>query len=282
MATPVRSVFSPLVLLGLSIGLAGCGSSTIHTTSNLGDVNLLSVDAKQRVIIQGKRNGKTVICAEPSPDALVARAAVLSASGSFSGANGGSNGSASGGFGSQESAATISHRTQSIQVFRDGYFRLCEAYLNGAIGPEQYEAVVTNLDTFINIAIAIDGMGNAAAAPGVGIGTGNISFNGNSATAGQKAADPNAPVPAPDDTSAANSGGIGTAPAPTFQTNFGNQNVTEKTAAATAQIVRDYLNYKEDTLCIQYGRCQRRLNNATLPNAAWQQTAPTKLAPANQ
>lgn len=63
-----------VVIAGVSLALAACTGSTIHKRSSLGDVQTLSLDAKQRLVVSGKDpEGDRILCAEPSPDALVAR-----------------------------------------------------------------------------------------------------------------------------------------------------------------------------------------------------------------
>ncbi len=96
------------------------------------DGKAISVDAKQRfVFMQGTDDGKSIICAEPSPDAL---SAIVS--GVTIGASGTSN-IFNSAFSNSESASSIGLRTQSIQLLRDGMYRLCEAYFGGIIGREE-------------------------------------------------------------------------------------------------------------------------------------------------
>jgi len=237
-----KTGFLAVGFAGLSLALASCSGSTIHKRSSLGDVQTLSLDAKQRVILTGhNEHGKSIVCAEPSPDALVAQAAVLSANGAYR-AGPAEAPSASGGVGVavQESAASIGHRTQSIQILRDGYYRLCESYLNGAINKGEYKRVVSNLDTFIVVALAVDGLGNSKSAPNVAIGAGKVEYNLASGGAADgpttsEASITTAPaVPLPADTSGKDS---------------------KETAESVAQIVRYYLEYKAAQLeyCTQRG-----------------------------
>ena len=98
------------------------------------------VDAKQRAIIStlrpeyglgGAEINRRVVCAEPSPDAIQATAAALSASGALD--QGASSTALQAAGGTSEGAASFGLRTQSIQLLRDAYFRLCEGYANGAM-----------------------------------------------------------------------------------------------------------------------------------------------------
>jgi hypothetical protein len=234
MTFQINSVRSVAILASLSTALAACGGSTIHKTSSLGEVETLSLDAKQRLVISGHdKNGKGIVCAEPSPDALVAQAAVLSANGAYK-AGGTEAPSANGGVGVavQESAASIGHRTQSIQILRDGYYRLCESYMNGAIDKSEYKKVVSNLDTFILVALAVDGLSNAKSAPNVAIGAGKVDYNiGGDGTAADGKPDQGG------------SGAIDAAKIVSLPADTSGKD-TEKTAQAVAEIVRDYLEYK--------------------------------------
>jgi hypothetical protein len=236
-----KSRFIVFGFASFSLALAGCSGSTIHKRSSLGDVQTLSLDAKQRVILTGhNEHGNSIVCAEPSPDALVAQAAVLSANGAYK-AGPAEAPSASGGVGVavQESAASIGHRTQSIQILRDGYYRLCESYLNGAISKGEYKRVVSNLDTFIVVALAVDGLGNSKSAPNVSIGAGKVEYNLASGGAG--------------DAPTTSEASITTPPGVALPADTSGKD-TKETAASVAEIVRYYLEYK----AAQLEYCTRR------------------------
>lgn len=239
-----KTAHSIAILAGLSAALAGCDGGTIYKKGTLGTFQTLSVDARQRLVVSGTRksDGVRVICAEPSPDALVAQAAVLSARGNFTGQTGAPSAGGSAVVGFQESAASIGLRTQSIQVLRDGYYRLCETYLNDAINREQYLAVIKNVDTFIAVSLAIDGMSNPKAAQNVAITTGSVAADGG----GQ-------------DASGAAKATIGDPAAPIVK----DPAASGKPDAniAVAQIVRDYLNYNKDSECDPKYECNRLRNS---------------------
>lgn len=160
-------------LLALSaIAVSGC-SSTIFKKDDLGSFDLLSIDAKQRLVLTGTRyDGRRVICTEPSPDALVATASY--AASSFSNAD---DTNISAAAGTAEAVSSLGVRTQTIQLLRDGYFRICEAYLNGAIGNEEYRQVISAMDTFMVTLVAIQAMGGVVVAP-----PSNISVSSSSET----------------------------------------------------------------------------------------------------
>jgi hypothetical protein len=127
----------------------GCGANfnSVYRKFETEDDSVL-VDVKQRMIAittvkeQGIKDSsgnastltRTLICAEPSPDALSAMSAAASASGSYKEVSAQIAGSIS------EVASNIGLRTQTIQLLRDGMYRICEAYLNGALPPKEYVA----------------------------------------------------------------------------------------------------------------------------------------------
>lgn len=172
-----RQFFAPLAISALLLGLAGC-SSTIHDYARVGNLDTLSVDAKQRLVLvrDDPVTGGQMVCAEPSPDAIVAISAAFAAQGSGQQATGENVKAAIGG-GSSESAASIAMRTASVQVLRDGYYRLCEARMNNAITPEDYEGVISEIGPFIATILAADAIGGMEQAPAVAISGGVATAN---------------------------------------------------------------------------------------------------------
>lgn len=161
------------VVLGVAAAslLGGC-SNRIHETSELGTVRTLSIDAKQRIVVNGMRtrSGDLITCAEPSPDALTAAALAMQAANETKSASGASSEQRlSGSF--RESAASIGYRDQLVQMFRDGYYRMCEAYMNGSISRQEYQAAVLNIDTFMVTASAISALGGNRPTPLVILGS---------------------------------------------------------------------------------------------------------------
>jgi len=165
-----------LTLVGLLA--SGC-TGTIHWSENIGGADTLSVDARQRFFMVGTRvaqtkhgiESKPVRCTEPSPDVLVAMQAAASGSASVTNV-GGVNAAGSFAARSSEAAASIGYRDNSIQMLRDAYFRMCEAYMNGALTQKEYETMVTNADTYLAVASTIQIIGANPAAPVVGISAG--------------------------------------------------------------------------------------------------------------
>ena len=122
------------------------------------------INANLRAIISAKRgvigsdglskvgrNGKPVtdlvICAEPSPDALQATISTLGIKVSgkevlnslFS-----------------ENATSIALRTQTIQLLRDAYYRLCEAYMNDGIDAIAYDVLQRRFQSQIVALLAVE------------------------------------------------------------------------------------------------------------------------------
>lgn len=142
-------------LLGATVlVLAGCGGSTIFKTFNIDSGSSVSLDAKQRVILVtssgGQHGNRRVVCAEPSPDALVAQSAAIAAEGGFKGA------SAKLAASFREAARTIGVRTTTVQLLRDGLYRACEAHMNGVIGKGEYQTIINNYDRVMTALFAID------------------------------------------------------------------------------------------------------------------------------
>jgi len=215
--------------------MSGCGS-TIHIQENVGGVDTLSLDAKQRMMLVGTRvptrRGEypepiRVTCTEPSPDALVARAAALSANATVNppaGEAGGSGGLAAS---SSEAAASIGFRNQTVQMLRDGYFRLCEAYLNGALSRDRYEHMVANADTFMAVVSALEVLGSQPVAPAVAISAGGTSASSKDGTANISQA------------------GDGKGASFAFQAPITAQKQDPANAKVVGEIVRAYLGYRE-------------------------------------
>lgn len=139
-------------LIGISVTLSACANwNSAFRKFDVDKGESISIDAKQRVVYSIQKDygdGKDwrAVCAEPSPDALSALSASL---GLDAAAAAKSIGLA---FSSQEGAASIGLRTQTIQTLRDSMYRLCEGYASGAIDDvgftrlqRRYQAVMLGL-----------------------------------------------------------------------------------------------------------------------------------------
>ena len=179
LATMLKTLIATTVIC--STALSGCsnGGGTIYRKDTFGDTQVLSLDARQRLVIQSGTGKDRVVCTEPSPDAIVAQAAQIAASGggTFSGNSANAALAAS----QSEAAASIAMRTQSIQLLRDGYFRLCEAYMNHVLPKWQYQSTIAFVDEFIATVVAIEAIGGIVHAAPVTIVAGGKAVAGTDA-----------------------------------------------------------------------------------------------------
>ncbi len=161
-----------LAVGGLAMG--GC-SGTIFKPFDA-DKGSVSLDARQRTIISVERGTPPethrVVCAEPSPDAL----ATIAASGGLSGGVSGipqlpGSAEVATSFTSAEQAALIGARNSTIQLLRDGLYRACEAYMNGALGDFGYGLVLVNYGRVMVSLLTADGLAHPPMLPPVVIGS---------------------------------------------------------------------------------------------------------------
>ena len=121
------------------IGFVLSGCANLYSIFRNVDLDRQSViiDIKQRAIISSEDpySGKRRICAEPSPDSLSAYEGKGSAS--VNGPDKMIN--VNGNVELNEKATTVGERSQTIQLLRDSAYRICEAYINGAIDEFEYQ-----------------------------------------------------------------------------------------------------------------------------------------------
>lgn len=174
-------------VLGLScvlIGLAGCGDR------NFGFVRTSTTEADERVIVasspqQAPVNGRPVVpnqifCAEPSPDVAKAVSTASQAAASLeatatqpqSGTAVAAAGTVAAGRSRAEALAQLAERLATIQLLRDGLYRACEAFANGAVGPISYALMLSRYgDTMVTLLgseMAAGAFGRQMAALGTG------------------------------------------------------------------------------------------------------------------
>lgn len=159
-----------MILVAAGTALAAGCDSTI-TKPITADQSSYSLSAEQRVFLSRDRAiadnpPQRVTCAEPSPDALKAIAQSLSAQAQAAGQGGGGLSASS-----AESAASIGLRTATIQLLRDGLYRICEAYANGALSEFGYALALSNFDEIMIRLISVEGLTGTAQAAQVVIGT---------------------------------------------------------------------------------------------------------------
>ena len=142
-----------LLILALATAAASSGCAWLDTNVERGyterghwsdDQPRVYTTADIRMIVQRQHplTKQMVTCTEPTPD--VAKA--LSTAGAFT-AQGSSKAGASGQLGasggSAEAVAELAGRSTALIALRDGLYRTCEAYLNGAIGSDAYALVLS-------------------------------------------------------------------------------------------------------------------------------------------
>lgn len=173
-----------LALLIMSI--AGCANlNSIYRTFDISDGESTMSDIRQRAILVAPNEsitkkydptGKyvleehikkgTVVCAEPSPDAMASLAYELAAKGGYPGKASGELA-----FAMQDGAAFTGIRTQSIQLLRDFGYRLCESYLSGAISAAQYDLLMRRFQKNTVALLAIEQLTGTVKAPPIALTT---------------------------------------------------------------------------------------------------------------
>ena len=193
--------------------LAGCAESQeIFRPFDI-DSTSLSSDARQRVIISAARGpaGQTrrIVCAEPSPDAVTALAASLGGSlaGKLPRLGGGQVLTPELQLAYQQSLAEqvayIGVRNSTIQLLRDGLYRACEAYMNGAVGDFGYSLILANYGRLMVALLASEGITRPPFTPATVLG---------SQATGGAASPAGGQTPTPASTSASGTGTPGAAP----------------------------------------------------------------------
>ncbi|SCX62755.1 hypothetical protein [Nitrosospira sp. Nsp1] len=155
--------------------LIGCGNfNSIHRGLEVSNGKGALIDIKQRAIIssvittkdeEGNLISQTRVCAEPSPDALSAYAAELIAK-ADSGKLGGELAAAF-----QEGSSFVGLRTQSIQLMRDAYYRLCESYVSGAVNSDEYGWLLRRFQRSMVVLLAIEQLTGTVRPPTISITT---------------------------------------------------------------------------------------------------------------
>lgn len=141
----------------------------------------VAVDAKQRFVwspripvrtiasdgtggFQADVERRSIVCAEPSPDALSAIASTINAELRRHRPGGDGNAgetSASLAGSLSETVQAIGDRTQVVQLLRDALYRACEAYANGALDDFGYAVILGQIDLFMLQLLSADALGKA-------------------------------------------------------------------------------------------------------------------------
>lgn len=155
-----------IALTALSSGCANFNSVFREFDADAG--KSVMVDIKQRAIISSRQTEgaktSTIICAEPSPDALSAYAAELAAEGKLPEQTAVQLTAAF-----QESSSFVGLRTQSIQLLRDSLYRLCEGYMSGALQKSQYDILMRRYQKYMVALLGIEQLTGTVRVPAVTI-----------------------------------------------------------------------------------------------------------------
>lgn len=157
----MRSRFLAYCSLTALFALSACANAnSVFRTKPLGTASTAHyIDIKQRAIFSKTYDGKEIVCAEPSPDALATYAAALQGKVSEpSGVSVGVGGSVS------ETAASVGLRTQTIQLLRDSMYRYCEGVMNRRIDDDQFAVLHRRFQSTMVAMLAIEQLTGAVAA----------------------------------------------------------------------------------------------------------------------
>lgn len=149
--------------------LAGCSNvanfTSVHRRPDINDGRSLVIDNEQAAILvtRNPHNTETFMyCAQPQPDGLSANSASGSVLAELVGGDS-AEGSASAG----ESVGNIGLRTQSIQLLRDAFYRVCESYANGGIDDFEYGVLQRRFQANMMAILAIEQLSGTVTGPGV-------------------------------------------------------------------------------------------------------------------
>ncbi len=153
-----------LIMLVISL-LSGCANfHSIDRISSLSGDKAIHLDAEQRLVYAGKDEyGGSRLCAEPSPDAIMAFSSTLGRD--FSAEDKKELLSAA----FAKSSGYIGLRTQSIQLMRDALYRACEAYFNKAITEKKFVEMHEQFQDILVGALAIEQLTGAVVAPAMSL-----------------------------------------------------------------------------------------------------------------
>src|SRR5712691_7887218 len=170
-------------LAALLVGLAGCGE-TIKTRWLRGggavftgaEVRAINESTVGQESAHGRITPKYVRCAEPSPDVAKAVSTSLGASLSavIRGLPSGVTPQVAGAVSRShaEAIAQLTERLATMQLLRDGLYRACEAYANGAISDTTYAVMLSRYDktmvTMLLGELAAGAFGRSLAGAGTG------------------------------------------------------------------------------------------------------------------
>jgi hypothetical protein len=238
----------PFLMVAVSSLVAGCSILEDEVARGYAQRESLTpatfTTADVRVITQRNRQGSPgpIICTEPSPD--VAKALSAAAAANAQGGNAGTTGSFGAGGASAEAVLALAGRSTALLGLRDGLYRACEAYANGALGADAYALVLSRYGQLMTtLFLGQDVTGAAGTAAGGSVQSPPVSVTINPSGASAVTAGAQSPPPA-------------TQQLPGTQTASSTDN-SSVAPLALARMNEDYLNlgYNPNTLiiaCINY------------------------------
>ncbi len=148
-----HSALSTCVAGLLTIALASCDATHMKTTQlsetevvgNTADLRMIFRDTASYDRAEGHIIPTRILCAEPSPDVAKVMEAALSSNIGLS-IPGQGAGSAAASIATAEALAQLGERLATIQLLRDGLYRACEAYANGALTETGYIVMLSRFD----------------------------------------------------------------------------------------------------------------------------------------
>lgn len=164
----MRRIIPVVALACIGAALAACGDRALIEEKQFGGAQAMMTTADVRMVTARPaplRPGQTVFCAEPSPD--VAKALSTAASISAQGGDGTVTAQAGAAFARAEALTELAGRTTALVALRDGLFRTCEAYANGAIGDAAYALVLSRYGQLM-VTLFLGQNAQGAAAPTLG------------------------------------------------------------------------------------------------------------------
>lgn len=203
--------------IGVALLTGGCteNDQSIYRTVDLSKGSTLVTDAKARAVLNlppgsGSSPGyivpSRIICAEPSPDVAQAVSKSFGAELSAAIASEGS-GQAQIAAAQAASVAELGKRLAAVQALRDGLYRACEAYANGAMTDASYAAILGGYRTTLETTLFGDFLSSRGSTSALVSATSGATTNANASESTQQGSATSGGAQPPPQTATA-SGGI--------------------------------------------------------------------------
>lgn len=133
--------------------VSGCSESYIIKHQAAGTAAMVAVDGSIRTLMVNKEGR---FCAEPPPDAIGTIAKAIAAKATVESDPLKSKGSGEYRRTFESEIHDLFQRSQGVQVLRDGMFRLCEAFVNGAIDKGVYAEQMIDLISTLDFVVPME------------------------------------------------------------------------------------------------------------------------------